>query len=336
MSYIGNIPTTVAFLVDTFSGDGSDTTFTLSQAPANTSSILVAVSGVVQDPSTYSVSGTTLTFSGAPPSGTSNISVRFLGVPASGVTTTAYRTLTTFTATSGQTTFSVPSYTVGYIDVYRNGVKLGTADFTATSGTSVVLASGATAGDLVETVSFYVSSVLNAIPAVANAVTTSYINDGAVTKAKMAASGAWAPVGTVIQTVQVAFPTYSSTSSTSLVSSGLTASITPTSSSSKILVMVNPLLALLRNTGFAQVSLQIVRGATSIYSAERAMAIDTGTFLCSNIAISVLDSPATTSSTTYTLNFSCFNSNASSVRLNDYNSNPTTVGSTITLVEIAA
>jgi hypothetical protein len=70
--------------------------------------------------------------------------------------------------------------------VYRNGVKLGTADFTATSGTTVVLASGATAGDLVETVSFYVSSVLNAIPAVANAVTETYINDGAVTTAKIA------------------------------------------------------------------------------------------------------------------------------------------------------
>jgi hypothetical protein len=145
----------------------------------------VAVSGVVQDPSTYSVSGVTLTFSGAPPSGTSNISVRFLGIPASGVATTAYRTLTTFTATSGQTTFSVPSYTVGYIDVYRNGVKLGTADFTATSGTTVVLASGATAGDLVETVSFFVSSVLNAIPAVANAVTETYINTGAVTQSKL-------------------------------------------------------------------------------------------------------------------------------------------------------
>ena len=187
MSYIGNIPTTVAFLVDTFSGNGSTTAFTLSQAPATTSSILVAVSGVVQDPSTYSVSGTTLTFSGAPPSGSSNISVRFLGVPASGVTTTAYRTLTTFTATSGQTTFNVPSYTVGYIDVYRNGVKLGTADFTATSGTTVVLASGATAGDLVETVSFFVSSVLNAIPAVANAVTETYINTGAVTQSKLGA-----------------------------------------------------------------------------------------------------------------------------------------------------
>jgi hypothetical protein len=49
------------------------------------------------------------------------------------------------------------------------------------------LASGATAGDLVETVSFYVSSVLNAIPAVANAVTETYINTGAVTQSKLGA-----------------------------------------------------------------------------------------------------------------------------------------------------
>ena len=185
MAYIGNIPTTAAFVTDTFSANGSGTVFTLSVAPATTSSILVAVSGVLQDPSTYSVSGVTLTFSGAPPSGTSNISVRFLGIPASGVTTTAYRTVTEFTATSGQTSFSVPSYTVGFIDVYRNGVMLGSADYTATSGTTVVLAAGATAGDLVEVISFSVSSVLNAIPAVTNAVTTAYINNGAVTQAKL-------------------------------------------------------------------------------------------------------------------------------------------------------
>lgn len=187
MSYIGASPTTAAFLTDTFSANGSGTVFTLSTAPANTNSILVAVSGVLQDPSTYSVSGTTLTFSAAPPAGTGNISVRFLGIPASGVTTTAYRTQTEFTATAGQTTFTPPSYTVGFIDVYRNGVLLGSADFTATNGTTVVLAAGATAGDLIETVSFLVSSVLNAIPATAGAVTTPYLLDGSVTQAKLAA-----------------------------------------------------------------------------------------------------------------------------------------------------
>jgi hypothetical protein len=147
----------------------------MSVAPANTASVLVAVSGVLQDPSTYSVSGLTLTFTGAPPSGTSNISARYLGIPASGVTTTAYSTRTEFTATAGQTTFTPPSYTVGFIQVYRNGVLLGTADYTATNGTTVVLATGATVNDLVTTISFYVSSVLNAIPATAGSVGSTYL-----------------------------------------------------------------------------------------------------------------------------------------------------------------
>jgi hypothetical protein len=61
---------------------------------------------------------------------------------------------TTATATSGQTTFSV-SYDVGFVDVYLNGVKLlVSTDFTATNGTSVVLASGATAGDIVDIVAY--------------------------------------------------------------------------------------------------------------------------------------------------------------------------------------
>lgn len=186
MSYIGNLPTNTAFVTDQFNGDGSTVAFTMSVAPASTSSILVAITGVLQDPSTYAVSGTTLTFSSAPPVGTGSISVRYLGIPASGITTTAYRTVTEFTATAGQTTFSVPSYTVGYIDVYRNGSRLNSADYTASTGTTVVLAAACNAGDSVTTESFYVSSVLNAIPATAGAVNSTYITDSAVTTAKIA------------------------------------------------------------------------------------------------------------------------------------------------------
>jgi hypothetical protein len=82
MSYIGSVPTTASFPFDQFSGTGSQTAFTLSQAPASTTSIVVAVSGVTQNPNTYSVSGTTLTFTGAPPSGTNNVGVLFLGLPS--------------------------------------------------------------------------------------------------------------------------------------------------------------------------------------------------------------------------------------------------------------
>ena len=82
MSYIGSVPTTASFPFDQFSGNGSTTAFTLTYAPASTSSIIVAVSGVVQNPNTYSVSGSTLTFTGAPPSGTDNIAVLYLGLPS--------------------------------------------------------------------------------------------------------------------------------------------------------------------------------------------------------------------------------------------------------------
>jgi hypothetical protein len=144
-------------------------------APAGVSNVLVAVSGVLQDPSTYGVAGTTITFSTAPPSGTGNISCRYLGVPVTGITTTAYRTVTEFTATAGQTTFTPPSYTPSFINVYLNGVLLGSADYTATNGTTVVLATGAAVGNLVTVESFQVSSVLNAIPNTAGAVSSSNI-----------------------------------------------------------------------------------------------------------------------------------------------------------------
>lgn len=68
---------------------------------------------------------------------------------------------TSFTATAGQTTFSV-SYTVGFADVFLNGIKLVLAtDFTATNGTSIVLASGAAVNDHVEVLAYNVISVSN-------------------------------------------------------------------------------------------------------------------------------------------------------------------------------
>ena len=305
MSYIGAQPTTAAFVTDQFNGDGSTTVFTMSVAPANSASVIVAVSGVLQDPSTYAVSGTSLTFSGAPPTGTGNISARYLGLPASGVATTAYRTLTEFTATSGQTTFSVPSYTVGFINVYRNGVMLGTADFTATSGTTVVLAAGATSGDLVTTESFYVSGVSNAIPAVAGAVNTSYITDGAVTAVKMAASGAWAPAGTVIQVVNfqtgavatgtTAIPIDDSIPQNTEGAEFMTLAITPTNTSNKLLIQV---VMQLSTNADANIGIALFQDSTANALAAQAFRqdISTGfTLLC----LTHYMTAGTTSSTTF-------------------------------------
>ena len=67
-------------------------------------------------------------------------------------------TRTTFTATAGQTTFTA-TYTVGYVQVFLNGVLLNSTDYTATSGTSIVLATAASVGDLVDVIALYVSLV---------------------------------------------------------------------------------------------------------------------------------------------------------------------------------
>lgn len=69
-----------------------------------------------------------------------------------------------FTATASQTTFATNGYTVGYVDVYLNGVKLSTSDFTATNGSDVVLGSGAAAGDVLAVVMKNDHSELIALP----------------------------------------------------------------------------------------------------------------------------------------------------------------------------
>ena len=80
MAYVGTpIDTTNQFQSlqgKRFSGDGSTTAFTLDVAPSSTLDIEVFVENVRQDPnSAYTLSGTTLTFTGAPASGTNNIYV---------------------------------------------------------------------------------------------------------------------------------------------------------------------------------------------------------------------------------------------------------------------
>ena len=91
----------------------------------------------------------------------------YIGVsPSNGV-----RRVHTYTATASQTTFSGAgaegtslSYKdSNFVDVYQNGVKLGDADYTATSGTSIVLAQGASVSDLVVVVVFDVFSVADTV-----------------------------------------------------------------------------------------------------------------------------------------------------------------------------
>ena len=116
-----------------FNGDGSTTAFTLDVAPSSTLDIEVFVGNVRQDPnSAYTLSGTTLSFTGAPPSGTNNIyvvhqakSVGTIDVPASftsdaqtfsgGLTSSGTTTVSGALTASGGATISgtTPTLTIG-------------------------------------------------------------------------------------------------------------------------------------------------------------------------------------------------------------------------------
>ena len=306
MAYFGLNPLSASYLTDYFSGNNTTVAFTLSRAPVSASSVIITISGVKQAASTYGVSGTTLTFSGAPPTGTNNIEVLHLGVQPDTVVQPSYRTITEFTATAGQTTFSPASYTAGYIDVYRNGVKLGSADYTATNGTSVVLANACAAGDYVRFEGFLITSFNNAITNTAGAVGDSLI--ASLSASKLTGSrtipAATMPAGTVLQVVCNNFTSYLSGNNGSYADvTGFYVNITPTSASSKILIIysVNGLttgtnaatayamslqLADANNTQIVQLMNNLVPGGNQNYGED-------GYSGC------YLHSPSTTSALTY-------------------------------------
>ena len=135
-----------------------------------------------------------------------------------------------------------------------------------------------------------------------------------------------AGTGSVLQVVQVTGTAQISTTSTSLVTTSFSASITPKFSNSKIYVVF--MGRLFNNTTNADASLAIYRGATNIQNAK-SLYNQTGAVAALQ-TLSVLDSPATTSSTTYTMYF------ATSLGTTYINVNGSSDGTySITLMEIA-
>ncbi len=169
-----------------------------------------------------------------------------------------------YTATAGQTTFTgaddnalTLSYTAGSIIVTLNGVVLDASDYTASNGNSVVLAVGAAAGDELNVRAFSTFDIANTytqaqVDAFAVKLTGNQTVAGVKTFSSdpvMGVSGlsgtlakARLPAGSVLQVVQVAkSDTFSTTvqDATFVDITGLSASITPTSATSTILVLAS-------------------------------------------------------------------------------------------------
>jgi hypothetical protein len=141
------------------------------------------------------------------------------------------------------------------------------------------------------------------------------------------------PAGSVLQVVQGTLSTFISTTSGTYADTGLTATITPRSTSSSILVMVNGSGYTSGAGSYAQIIL--VRGATTLISLNNiyGYAVST-TGVNSSMNTAYLDSPATTSATVYKVQWRR-DAGAATVYLNNTSGTaPAASTSTIVLMEI--
>ena len=142
--------------------------------------------------------------------------------------------------------------------------------------------------------------------------------------------------GKVLQVIHASISSVTTSSSQTMADTSLTAAITPTLNTSKVLVMVSQNGVVKDSTANQRVLMQLMRGATIISQiTDRGSWQDsTAQFLSTALSIQWLDSPATTSATTYKTQFAR-SETSGSVYVQSANSANQTV-STITLMEIGA
>jgi len=157
------------------------------------------------------------------------------------------------------------------------------------------------------------------------------------------------PAGTVLQVVHAKIVSQTSTSSTTYADTGLTATITPSSASNKILVIVSQYLTVTGGTsaGYGyqtNIGVKLLRNSTDLIvpasdgGGKYSLGMSTGIAPATGIIVSwgnasfnYLDSPATTSATTYKTQFAKGLAGMGTMYTNDNGG-----GSFITLMEIAA
>jgi hypothetical protein len=191
------------------------------------------------------------------------------------------------------------------------------------------------------------ASIINASTSGVGGVITTADNSGdlniqsggstkiAVTSAGVAVTGlskGSLPTGSVLQVVSANYSTSVSTTSTSFVTAGLSASITPTSATSKIMIIVN--IGLYNNgTSGNSMGATVFRGTvagTNLGEATWGFGLVGSAITGTLGSITYLDSPATTSATSYTVGIRT--QNAANLVYAQYQN----TSSNITLMEIAA
>ena len=159
-----------------FTGNGSTTAFTLSADPGTENNTQVYIDGVYQEKDTYAVSGTTLTFSTAPPNGTSievmAFSASSVGVVADGSITTA-KLENSSGSSDGVTTAKIATDAVTQAKIADDAVGADQLASNSVITASIVDSTGSSDG-------------VTTAKLATSAVTTAKVADDAITLAKMA------------------------------------------------------------------------------------------------------------------------------------------------------
>ena len=141
--------------------------------------------------------------------------------------------------------------------------------------------------------------------------------------------------GTVLQVVSTTYSTNVNNATSSYVDTGLSAVITPSSSSNKIFVCISQALGADRDSQEAGVKAKLMRGATEIQDYPEAIRVEAGGVGASKStgiwSMTYLDSPSTTSATTYKTTCAPQNTANNGLTRSQWGS----TSSTITLMEIA-
>lgn len=148
-SSVGSGGTSVAR--DTLSGTSGTQSYTLSQSIADENNTYVFIDGVYQSKTTYSMSGTTLTFGSQPPIGTNNIEViHYTSAPA--VSEFGVLQVDTFDGAnySSNLTLSIVPENKQHTNVFINGVYQEKSTYTLSGNTLTLTGYSATTGDTIE------------------------------------------------------------------------------------------------------------------------------------------------------------------------------------------
>jgi hypothetical protein len=144
----------------------------------------------------------------------------------------------------------------------------------------------------------------------------------------------WAAGGKVLQVIYGSTTTQTTNATTTFADTTLSATITPSSTSSKVLVLVSQ-NGVLSTTAATGVKLRLLRGATTIVTFSGALGYNSTSTTRNDLAgsVSYLDSPSTTSATTYKTQFAQRTSDATAVQVQVVGGEDT---STMILLEIGA